>query len=203
MRGTGNTKITGSTSWSKGAWVLTGSDISCSGNIENLLDYQTVANGEHPTMTTYCYSNMFNGCKGLISAPELSATALTNYCYYCMFSSCDDLKYAPQINATTLASNCCQNMFSSSKNLETLPKLHATTLAYQCYRNMFSGCSKIKLSSTPTDEYINEYRIPTSGTGTMGTDSLAAMFKNTGGTYTGSSGTVSINTTYYTSNTVV
>ena len=46
LRGTGNTKITGDSENYK--WVLTGSDISCIGNIENLLDYVTVQSGSHP-----------------------------------------------------------------------------------------------------------------------------------------------------------
>ena len=45
-----------------------------------------------------------------------------------------------------------------------------------------------------------KYRIPTIGTGTSGSSSLSDMFKNTGGTFIG---TPTINTTYYTSNTVV
>ena len=48
LRGTGNTRITGSSSNYK--WVLNGNNIKCSGNIENLLDYATVTSGNHPTM---------------------------------------------------------------------------------------------------------------------------------------------------------
>ena len=54
LRGTGNTRITGANSNYK--WVLTGSDIACIGNIENLLDYTTVKSGAHPTMAVYCYA---------------------------------------------------------------------------------------------------------------------------------------------------
>ena len=62
LRGTGNTKITGLPP--KGSndtyrWVLTGSDIACVGNIENLLDYATVESGQHPTMAEACYVYMF------------------------------------------------------------------------------------------------------------------------------------------------
>jgi hypothetical protein len=62
---------------------------------------------------------------------------------------------------------------------------------------MFEDCSSIKLSTTQTDEYQYEYRIPTSGTGTAADvdDSLSSMFKNTGGTF---KGTPTINRTYYT-----
>ena len=59
---------------------------------------------------------------------------------------------------------------------------------------MFSGCTSLKLSSTKTDEYIQEYRIPSSGNGTIAGGALANMFINTGGTFTG---TPSINKTYY------
>ncbi len=65
---------------------------------------------------------------------------------------------------------------------------------------MFSGCSSIKLSATNTDDYTTEYRIPTTGSGTTASSALASMFKGTGGTFTG---TPTINTVYYTSNTVV
>lgn len=40
LRGIGNTVITGGRSSSR--WVLTGNNIKCIGNIENLLDYTTV-----------------------------------------------------------------------------------------------------------------------------------------------------------------
>ena len=61
MRGTGNTVITGlSAGTGMGKWVLQGrKNISCEGNIENLLDYAKVAVGEHPAMGEGCYSYMF------------------------------------------------------------------------------------------------------------------------------------------------
>ena len=69
LRGTGNTVITGASKNYK--WVLTGSDISCIGNIENLLDYATVESGSHPTMANSCYRYMFHNCISLTQAPEL------------------------------------------------------------------------------------------------------------------------------------
>ena len=148
LRGTGNSKICRDSDTTR--WVLTGSNISCNGNIEILLDYQTVFNGEHPAMAGYCYSYMFAGCTSLVTAPALPAT----------------------------------------------------TLAFVCYYNMFNYCSKIKLSTTKTGTYTQEYRIPTSGTGTDAEVALESMFEGTGGTFTG---TPTINTTYYldSSNTIV
>ena len=269
LRGTGNTVITGSNLNYK--WVLTGSDIACVGNIENILDYVTVASGNHPTMATNCYRSMFAGCTALTQAPALPATTLADYCYYNMFKGCTSLTQAPALPATTLATNCYAYMFNGCISITQVPSLPATTLASHCYTYMFSGtaltqapalpattlatncysymfrgctsltqapalpattlaeycymsmfngctaltqapalpattlatncyaymfngCISLKLSSTQTGEYIQEYRIPTTGAGTTATDALTNMFNSTGGTFTG---TPSINTTYY------
>ena len=244
LRGTGNTVITGDSSNYR--WVLTGSDIACIGNIENLLDYATVASGSHPTMANYCYANMFYGCRAITQAPGLPATTLATGCYmnmfygctslthasalpattladYCyrgmfqgcsgltqasilpaitlaqscyrgMFQDCSGLTQVPALPATTLANHCYRSMFQGCTSLTQVPALPATTLTKQCYDNMFQGCTSLKLSSSKTDEYIQEYRIPSSGTGMTATDALTNMFTDTGGTFTGTPG---INTTYY------
>ena len=222
LRGTGNTVITGSNQNYK--WILTGSDIACIGNIENLLDYATVESGAHPTMASYCYQNMFrdcasltkapalpattlasncyrsifNRCTNLTQAPALPATTLATSCYYYMFRGCTSLTQAPALPATTLANNCYDNMFQGCTSLTQVPALPATTLTNNCYYNMFQGCTALKLSATQTGEYTVVYRIPSSGTGTTATSALANMFTSTGGTF---KGTPNINTTYYLSNT--
>ena len=296
LRGSGNTKITGDFPDCK--WILTGSDIACIGNIENLLDYTTVETGQHPGTAYYCYSymfydctalthapdlpatilapgcysNMFSGCTSLTQAPALPATTLASYCYYFMFynctsltqapalpatiladncyacmlygctgltqapalpatmlepscynmmfcdctslihapalpattlasecysymfSGCTGLTKAPELPATTLAEICYSNMFSGCTSLTQIPALPATTLAESCYNNMFRDCTSLKLSSTQTDKYMQEYCIPSSGSGTTATDALTDMFTSTSGTFTG---TPEINTTYY------
>ena len=253
LRGTGNTVIGGDSDNYR--FVFTGTDalrIACNGNIENLLDYETVSAGGHPTMASGCYQNMFYKCTSLTTAPELPATTLVNYCYrymfrgctalttapdlpattlanhcyrymfegctslttapalpattlsnscyYNMFDGCTSLTTAPELPATTLANFCYNGMFFGCTALTTAPELPATTLTMGCYRYMFYGCTKIKLSTAQTGEYQTAYRIPTSGTGTTATDALTNMFRDTGGTFTG---TPEINTTYYTSNNVV
>ena len=244
LRGTGNTVITGSDENYK--WVLTGSDIKCIGNIENLLDYATVASGEHPTMASHCYYHMFYGCTSLTQAPELPAMTLADYCYYSMFCDCTSLTQAPELPATTLAERCYYQMFYGCTSLTQVPELPAmtladycyrgmfynctsltkasalpattlanscymamfygctsltqvpalpaTTLANRCYYGMFHGCTNLKLSSTQTGEYTQEYRIPSSGEGVTVSSALSSMFMSTGGTFTG---TPEINTTYY------
>ena len=172
LRGIGNSKLTGHISNYK--WILKGSNITCEGNIENLLDYKTVANGKHPAMATNCYAYMFYDCTSLTSVPALPAT--------------------------TLATNCYAHMFKGCTSLTSVPALPATTLATNCYAGMFESCTNVKLSKTKTGEYQTAYRIPVSETGTTATDAMTNMFMNTGGTF---KGTPTINTTYYTSNTVV
>ena len=192
LRGTGNTVITGGGSNYK--WVLTGSDIACIGNIENLLDYATVESGSHPTMAEYCYYRMFRDCTSLTQAPTLPATTLASNCYREMFYGCTRLTQAPTLPATTLAMYCYSHMFYGCKSLTRAPALPATTLAEYCYYGMFKFCYSLKLSSTQIGEYIQEYRIPSSGTGITAPSALTDMFASTGGTFTG---TPEINTTYY------
>ena len=141
LRGTGNTVITGDNSNYR--WVLTGSNIKCVGNIENLLDYATVESGAHPTMAQYCYCHMFQGCTSLTQAPALPATTMAQYCYCHMFHGCTSLTQVPALPATTLANYCYQYMFYSCSHLTQAPALPATTLANYCYRSMFQGCKRL------------------------------------------------------------
>lgn len=188
--------------WLGNGFIFSGSNISVSGNIEALLDYQTLANGGHPTMGNSgihggAFSKLFYNCSNLVDASGLilGAETLVSDCYSNMFEDCSNLVTPPQIMATTLATYCYDCMFYDCTSLTTLPKLNATTLATGCYLSMFSTCSNIKLSTTQTGVYQYEYRIPTTGTGTSDIDSLKNMFGYTGGTFTG---TPTINTTYYT-----
>ena len=141
LRGIRNTAITGANT--RYRWVLTGSDISCIGNIENLLDYAAVESGQHPTMAEYCYREMFLGCTALTKAPALPATTLAIYCYYSMFQDCTSLTQAPTLPATTLMDDCYEYMFSGCTSLIQTPALSATTLATYCYREMFYGCTSL------------------------------------------------------------
>ena len=140
LRGIGNTCISSS---SVNRWTITGSNVRCIGNIETLLDWETVAIEEHPTMGDNCYSDMFFGCTALTTAPELPATTLAKYCYTDMFYGCTALTTAPTLPATTLAERCCSQMFYGCTALTTAPALPATTLAEYCYNGMFYGCTAL------------------------------------------------------------
>ena len=162
LRGTGNTKITGDSANYR--FVFTGTNalkVACEGSIENLLDYETVSAGGHPTMADLCYGNMFNGCTALTKAPELPATTLAKNCYYNMFRDCTSLTSAPELPATTLADLCYYYMFNGCTSLTTAPELPATTLAYSCYGYMFNGCTSLttapELPATTLADRCYEY----------------------------------------------
>ena len=201
--------------------MLTGTDVRCEGNLENLLDYRTVRMGRHPEMAEFCFNSLFYECTALTKAPMLGATTLSHSCYLQMFSGCTALTEAPALPAMTMMFNCyglmfygctaltkppalpatalsnyCYNeMFGGCTALETVPELPATGLAYACYGYMFSGCTQLKVSETQSAEYPCAFRVPATGTGEDNTYALSNMFINTGGSFTG---TPLINTTYYT-----
>ena len=95
------------------------------------------------TLADDCYSNMFNGCTNLTEAPQLPATTLADYCCFYMFNGCTSLTTAPQLLATTLVSGCYNSMFDGCTSLTTAPQLLATTLVSECYNSMFNGCSNL------------------------------------------------------------
>ena len=123
LRGTGNSKITGALS-SSAKWRISGTNISCNGDIDLLLDYSTVKSGNRPSMATNCYAYMFYGCTSLTTAPSLPATTLTTNCYFAMFYGCKKIKLSttasetytksyriPKIGTGATAENALTNMF--------------------------------------------------------------------------------------------
>ena len=127
--------------------TLTNGNMAASG-FRELFSGTSVVSAEHlvlsaDTLANNCYSNMFNRCTSLTTAPQLSATTLASYCYNEMFYRCTSLTTAPQLSATTLAEGCYQYMFYNCRSLTTAPDLPATTLASICYLGMFYGCRSL------------------------------------------------------------
>lgn len=125
---------------------------------------------------------------------------LSNYCFATLFYQCSSLTTPPELPATTLGDYCYNTMFYQCTSLISIPKFVALSYPTYACSSMFNGCSNIKLSTTQTWIYQNEYRIPTTWTGTAGTRAFYYMFTNTWWTF---KWTPTINTTYYTSNTVI
>ena len=155
------------------------------------------------TLSNYCFYWLFESDSELTSAPKISATTYWQYSCGLMFQG-SGIVTAPSILATTLDQQCCYRMFMNCKSLEELPALPALALKYYCYWEMFEACTKIKISQTQTWEYQTPYRIPTEWTWTYtnATYDMYLMFYNTWWTFK-SPTNPNINTTYYTSNTVV
>ena len=206
LRGSGNTKFY----TSNGVRLVLSAKASCIGNIQTLLQYDNP-----PTIisTNKCYHSMFYGCTGLTTAPELSATTLANSCYSSMFYGCTGLTTAPNLPATTLAESCYSSMFYVCISLTTAPNLPATTLVESCYSSMFNGCTSLttapNLPATTLAKYCyysmfdgcQQLKVNTSSGSkiftcptTIPLEAVAYMFRNTGGTFTG---TPKKGTTYY------
>lgn len=144
--------------------------IDCSGYIETILDWETVAIGEAPTVEASCFEYFFSNFGNV-------------------------LRSAPSFLATDLSDGCYANMFLECENLVTLPRLPASVIPREAYCQMFSGCSKIMLSEEQSDDYPTPYRIPfVKDVEDVGNNALTGMFAGTGGTFTG---TPEPNKTYY------
>ena len=109
------------------------------------------------TLTSWCYTSMFNGCTSLTTAPILYAATLAGYCYSNMFQGCTSLTTAPELPATTLKTYCYAYMFEGCTSLTSVPELNATTLAVGCYQGMFENCTGI--TSVPSD-YLPTIELP-------------------------------------------
>ena len=157
LRGTNNTKITGGSAASYRFNLTSSGKISVLGNIENLLDYDTVANNGHPPMTTEAFRGLFYGCTALIIGPQLRSVNLTESCYYAMFYGCTSLLTAPELPALSLASYCYAWMFSGCTSLEKAPNLPAILLQDHCYQEMFENCSSLFIAPDLPAQILTPY----------------------------------------------
>lgn len=160
-----------------------------------------------------CFEYMYFGCTSLVAAVSLPYTSLTSGCYRCMFKGCTSLRTASSLPAMTTMPECYMSMYEGCTSLTTIPRLPANVesssrpaLMQGCYEKMFYGCTSVKVSETQTGEYVNEFRVPTSGQIQLYLYSAVSnIIWNTGGTYEGDPLTrrIDVNTTYYTSNALV
>lgn len=205
LRGTGNTVI--SSNVNDFRFQFTGDNLykKISGNIEVLLDYATVVNGQHPPMAERCFQSLFQNAISIKDCSDLilGAETASGHCYQSMFRGCINLEYSPRILLTTLKEYCLYGMFRDCSSLKQLVALPALLVKREVYSYMYYNCPRIKMSSTQIDEYQNAYRIPTTGTGasTVGASGFANnMFSATGGSFKSQP---LLNTTYYTSNAII
>lgn len=130
------------------------------GKIEAHGNIMSLIYGEHcdsnPTIPNdYCFECLFQGCKSLLTAPEMPATTLTKGCYQFMYSWCCSLRMAPELPAKELRRECYWGMFHRCTSLVVAPSLPATNLADCCYNNMFEGCvSLVKAPELPATNLV-------------------------------------------------
>ena len=197
FRGVGNTHFKSDNTLVGSFKFVSGSDITVSGNLESLLDYEVVAGGNHPSIDDYCFAYLFSGNPIIDASNLVLSDSIAQYCYANMFRSCTSLIYSVKNLKAATQSACYRAMFYGCSNMITIPSINReVSLAANSCREMFNGCSKIKLSTTQDSEYTNEYIIPLISASTA----INNMFTSTGGSFTG---TPASNTTYYTSNQVV
>lgn len=199
LTGTRNTKVTaynGCFSFLK-PYELAKFDgfVYCEGDLGSLLDCRKVANGTMVEAPERAFSYAFH-LENLVTSPTVNFQKVGLSSFANAFSG-TKIKIPPALPATILSESSYIQMFSQSL-VEQLPKLPAQNIPNRAYYHMFSN-TNIKLSVSQTGEYQYPFRVPDSGTGVFGEDSLKYMVFRTQGTYKGdANGTIQGNTTYYT-----
>jgi hypothetical protein len=118
----------------------------------DLFNILPVADGKYylpaTALADKCYEEMFLGCTGLTTAPELSAISLGIGCCKGMFSGCTSLVNAPDLTRANVRSGCYCYMFGNCTSLTIAPELPAilTTGDTECYYGMFEGCTSLTVA---------------------------------------------------------
>ena len=81
--------------------------------------------------------NMFNGCRSLITIPQLETSNVFDMGY--MFGYCDKLITIPQLNTSNVTN--MDYVFYNCSELITIPQLNTSKVTSMS--NMFYGCSKL------------------------------------------------------------
>lgn len=149
------TNVGGSSSAKR--FIIKGSNISISGNMENLIDYTAVLQGNHPVLTNSCFRFLFYGNADITDISNLTMGFIqcldAKYVCASMFQNCTGLTSLPAtlLPATTICDYCYSAMFKGCTGITSIPSgfLPATTIGQYVYNDMFSGCTGI--TSIPTN----------------------------------------------------
>ena len=87
------------------------------------------------------FEALFKGIKYLANAKDLilPSTELTNSCYKDMFNGCSGLTTSPDLNASTLEDNCYESMFSGCSSLKNITCLATDISATDCTKDWTNG----------------------------------------------------------------
>ena len=148
------------------------------GNIMSMVNATDYANVTSLPSVSYIFGRLFMLCNTLTDASNLilPATTLAYSCYSNMFQGCTSLTTAPELPATTLAYRCYTSMFYGCTSLTTAPVLPATKLAQTCYSAMFQGCTSLNYvkclaTNISASNYTNNWVNDVAETGTFVTPS--------------------------------
>jgi hypothetical protein len=164
---------------SSNRWIITGNNVSVSGRLNSLLNYNNTNIG---TLSANAFdsifytapivdasgliiestgnsghASMFEGCVTLVTAPVLDATTLGTNCYNNMFHGCVKIISAPALPAMVLAQGCYSNMFDSCIELTDPPVLNASTTVNNCYTEMFTACTKLEIAPALPATSLSDY----------------------------------------------
>ena len=143
--------------------------------------------------------SLFQGCTYVQNADrmELPATTLSTSCYTNMFNRASALSKAPtRLPAITLTEGCYYNMFYMAINISTLHidtsfTLPAPTLVKDCYRQMFRNNASVNritclaTSGIDTDGSTSNWLEGTSSSGTFIRANSSVVWPNTVSGYHG------------------
>ena len=166
FRGSGNTRFaTGTGTAACSTFTITGSNVSCEGDLLYLLDYTATSSY---SAAQYTFTRLFSGCTALVSAPKMSLATLPGYCYAYLFYGCTNLVTVPTPTWTSFSSTyVCYYMFYNCTHLTTIALPKINTLTNYCYAYMFYNCTS--LPTVPAFIY-------TGATVSFGTYSCSYMF---------------------------
>ena len=140
----------------------TSGKISCSGNIQSLLNFSD-------TCPQYCFWLLFLSNTALTSAPDMPAINVNDRSYSGTYSGCTGLIYAPKIlPARTLYIETCYAMFVNC-GFSTAPIIKAETLGTDSLSAIFSNCrslSRIEVSFSSWNKLTSNWvaNVAVSGT---------------------------------------
>ena len=141
--------------------------ITAQGNIMSLLDRDFST-----PLSPNAFFALFEGCKSLLSAPELPATKMERSCYFRMFAECTGLTSAPELPAKRLESNCYLCMFEGCTSLTSAPELPATELVSHCYEFMYKDCRNLRyviglFTTEPSEKTTKDWLSGVAASGTF------------------------------------
>ncbi len=116
-----------------------------------------------------CYTDMFNQCKFLKSAPQLPSNECSTYCYYRMFKQCTSLIDTPKIPQASMGTHCYEEMFYGCTSLQTITCLSTINSNFTWYTKNWvygvpSGGTFYKNSQMTKWESNNNNGIPSGWT---------------------------------------